>query len=92
MSSELTFCRVDGEVIAEAELSRRLAEGLGVPHSEVLHQRAERLVLGETGITLSLVLDDNGHPMDAMATIPFDARIVHVTRLCKIFRAMGWVL
>lgn len=92
MPSELIFCCVGDTVISEAELGQKLAEGLGIPDSDVLHEGGGRLVLGQTGIAVSLDLDENHNPSVATATISHKAKVQHVTRLCNTFRAMGWVL
>lgn len=47
-------------------------------------------VLGETEITISLTLDENEDPVEAVAEIPINTETSHVPRLFKAFRAMGW--
>lgn len=92
MPNKMTFRRAGETVVSEAELRQILAEGLGVPHSDVMLDGQRRFVLGETGITVSLDLDENRNPMVATAEIPFDAKIEHVPRLCRVFREMDWAL
>jgi len=73
------------------ELCQKLAGALGVPHSKVLREDAGRFALGETGISVSLVLDEDRNPTVATATFSYDAKIKHVTGLCRAFRALDWV-
>lgn len=92
MPSEIVFCNVDETVISEDELRQRLADGLGIPHSDIRLEGGRRFVLGETGIGVSLVGDEDHHPMVATADISINTKIEHVTQLCKTFREMKWVL
>ncbi|MBC8876521.1 MAG: hypothetical protein H8E44_44400 [Planctomycetes bacterium] len=92
MPSELIFCCVGDAVVSEAELRQGLAEGLGIPHSDVVLEGEGRFVLGETGVTVSLDIDENGNPTVATADISINAKVEHVTQLCKTFQALGWVL
>jgi hypothetical protein len=92
MPSEVTFCRVDDTVVtSEMELCQKLAEAMGVPHSELLHKGGGQFAFGETGISVSLVLDEDRNPTVVTATLSHSAEIKHVTRLCRSFREMGWV-
>ncbi|MBC8876523.1 MAG: hypothetical protein H8E44_44410 [Planctomycetes bacterium] len=92
MPAEMIFCCVGDTMISEAELCQKLADGLGIPHSDIHLEGERRFVLGETGIAVSLVVDENHNPMVATADISINSKVEHVTRLCKTFREMGWVL
>ena len=92
MPAEMIFCRVGDTVISEAEMGQKLADGLGIPHSDIHLEGERRFVLGETGVTVSLVVDENHNPIVATVEISINSKVEHVSQLCKTFRAMGWVL
>jgi len=92
MPAEMIFCRLGDTVIFEAELRQKLADSLGIPDSDVRLEGQRRFELGETGITVLLDLDENGNPIVATADISINAKVEHVTQLCKTFQALGWVL
>jgi len=90
MPARVFFRRRDDTVISEADLRQRLADALGLPHNDNLRESNESFILGETGIAISLALDESGNPVEARAEIPMTTDPRHVSPLFNAFRAMGW--
>jgi hypothetical protein len=91
MPAPLVFVAADDAPdISATELHHRLDDQFDLTHSEELRESGRRFELGETGITVSFVLDENGSPMAAVAELADNPLIEHVTRLCKTFKALGW--
>lgn len=84
------FCPRTDTAISETELRRRLRryfDVLGITYSD--GSGDEPIVLGETGITISLTLGEDGSPVEAEVGIPV-SNVTQVAGIFSAFRSMGW--
>ena len=91
MASEIIFhSGEDCDPIPTAELYSQLVDAFETPCSLDVHEAGGQLVLSEVGIALSLIFDEIGNPITALADVSHDAEIDHISLLCRVFRDMGW--
>lgn len=91
MPSEIIFhSGEDCDPIPTAELYRQLVDAFDTSCSLDMHESGAQLALSEIGIVLSLIFDEIGNPITALAEISHDAEIEHISLLCRVFQDMGW--
>jgi len=93
MPAELAFSTdSDSCLLAVEQLRGVLSSDLDLPCNLEHRKTEQRLILGESGIVLSLALNDDSVPTSAVAEISLDAEIGHITQLCGVFRTLRWML
>lgn len=91
MPTEIIFHLGEGsDPIPTVELHGKLADAFKTHCSLDVHEAGGQLVLSEVGIVLSLIFDEIGNPVTAMAEVSHSSRVEYVSLLCHVFREMGW--
>ena len=92
MSAEyLVLSDDETSTVSPTELCQRLAEELGIPDNAGICTGERRFAFEGRGIEVSSVLDESGNAMAAMVEVAPSAKVEHVSRLFRAFKAMGWV-
>lgn len=86
MTTRVLFRLREGTPVSETDLRQRL-DVLGIPYSETSDEGP--IVLGETGITISLTRSEDDSPVEAEVEIPV-SNAKQVAGIFNAFRDMGW--